>query len=187
MSASFFRQPPPALGVLAVLVLLATLLGREASVSEDLPVFFQPQQGIIHVELAGDEVVSGVYQFNDGLSPIDVILLTHALTLDPLPADPVWTRPLCNGERLRISKNDHKIASVHREWMSASHRLTLGIPLHPDRMTLADWPALPGVGAGLAERIENHRQKNGDFGSLEALGKVKGIGEKRLDAWRKFF
>lgn len=65
--------------------------------------------------------------------------------------------------------------------------MAMGISLNPDRMSRADWTALPGVGPTLAERIENERQKNGEFGSLDALNRVLGIGKKRLDLWRKFF
>lgn len=187
MRASFSSQAPPVLGVLAVLVFIAVLLSREASISEDLPVFFNQQSRIVHVELVVDELESGVYQFNDGSTVADVIILTQAFSDDSLSADALRLRPLGNGERLRIIKKERRIASVHREWMSASHRLALGIPLHPDRMQETDWIALPGIGAVMAARIEQYRQNNGDFGSFEALGNVKGIGKKRLEGWRAFF
>jgi competence protein ComEA len=63
----------------------------------------------------------------------------------------------------------------------------MAIPLHPDRMNINDWTFLPGIGAALAERIENDRQENGDFGSLDALIRVKGIGKKRISNWIEFF
>jgi competence protein ComEA len=46
--------------------------------------------------------------------------------------------------------------------------------------------ALPGVGATLAARIIEHRQKAGAFRSTQELMTVKGIGEKnfaRLEPW----
>ena len=39
---------------------------------------------------------------------------------------------------------------------------------------------LPGVGAKLAARIVEHRQKQGPFKSTQELLNVKGIGEKNL-------
>lgn len=39
---------------------------------------------------------------------------------------------------------------------------------------------LPGVGAKLAARIVEHRQKQGPFKSTQELMNVKGIGEKNL-------
>jgi competence protein ComEA len=71
--------------------------------------------------------------------------------------------------------------------MPAGQRLALGVPLHPDRMGLGDWEVLPGIGPALARRIELDRQENGEFGSLERLERVRGIGPKRIQAWSEFF
>ncbi len=71
--------------------------------------------------------------------------------------------------------------------MPASHRVSMGIPLHPDRMSLDDWQFLPGIGEALASRIELNRQKYGDFVSLEGLARVQGIGLKSIEKWQVFF
>ena len=44
----------------------------------------------------------------------------------------------------------------------------------------ADLESLPGVGAKMAERIVEYRQKNGPFKKIEDLMNVKGIGEKNF-------
>lgn len=44
---------------------------------------------------------------------------------------------------------------------------------------------LDGIGPTLAERIVTHRQDRGGFGSLDQLGEVEGIGEKRLAALKE--
>jgi comEA protein len=44
----------------------------------------------------------------------------------------------------------------------------------------ADLQNLPGVGARMAERIVEYRQKNGPFKKIEDLMNVKGIGEKNF-------
>jgi competence protein ComEA len=41
---------------------------------------------------------------------------------------------------------------------------------------------LDGIGPTLAQRIVDHRTTSGGFGSLDQLGEVEGIGEKRLEA-----
>ncbi|RLB62818.1 MAG: hypothetical protein DRH08_11920 [Deltaproteobacteria bacterium] len=187
-AAKLFSQAPPAFAVMALLIFLGVLLSREASTVEDLPVFLPLERGIVQVELFGAGWVSGVYQFNDGLTPKDVIKLTDTLLADNLAIDSDWSQPLRSGESLRfLIKKGQKITLLQRGWMSASHRMALAIPLHPDRMSRRDWKALPGIGDSLAERIENNRQKNGDFGCLEALTRVKGIGEKRINRWKEFF
>jgi len=180
-------QTPPALIVLALLLFLGVLLGREASTTEDLPVFLPLERGVVYVELSGDGMVSGEYQFSDGSTILDVIKLTEPLPAEIFTTDPAWSRPLQNGESLRIVRKDHKIMILQQGWMTASHRIALAIPLHPDRMSREDWKALPGIGDVLAERIENDRQKSGDYGRLKDLTRVKGIGEKRINSWEYFF
>ena len=44
--------------------------------------------------------------------------------------------------------------------------------------SLDQFEALPGVGAKTAQRILEHRQKNGPFKKIEELMNIKGIGEK---------
>jgi len=46
--------------------------------------------------------------------------------------------------------------------------------------TTADLQKLPGVGAAMAERILEYRQKSGGFKKVEELMNVKGIGEKNF-------
>lgn len=62
-------------------------------------------------------------------------------------------------------------------------------PLDVDHATVEDLQLLPGIGPTLAARIIAYRDSAGGFGSLEALGKVKGIGDatlKRLDTLVRF-
>jgi competence protein ComEA len=44
--------------------------------------------------------------------------------------------------------------------------------------SVSELEALPGIGRRTAERIVEHRQKNGGFKKIEELMNVKGIGEK---------
>jgi competence protein ComEA len=92
-----------------------------------------------------------------------------------------------DGELLRLVVKDNEIIGVNGGWLPASQRIAVGIKLHPDRMTQHDWESLPGIGVHLAERIEADRQKNGEFGSLENLKRVRGVGSKSIVTWRAFF
>ncbi len=180
-------QVPPAPVVLAAFVFLAILLGRGASVMEDIPSFLSQDANYLHVELTGHGLTPGVYQINDGFSLRDVIKLTVAVSDKLSSTVEDYFEPVNNGASYVIAKKDQKIKIVRRGWMSAGKRIALGIPLHPDRMSKADWVALPGIGDKLAESIYIDRQKNGDFGSLDALKRVKGIGRGRIENWRPFF
>ena len=66
----------------------------------------------------------------------------------------------------------------------ANATLTLRIAVNtaePDELRL-----LPGVGATLAQRIVEHRERHGPFASIEDLEAVSGVGEvtrQRLRLW----
>jgi competence protein ComEA len=49
-----------------------------------------------------------------------------------------------------------------------------------DRASVAELARVPGVGAGLAKRMVEHRMRNGAFGSLEGVDRVPGIGPAKL-------
>ena len=187
MQARLFPQAPPALFVLAGFVFLFLLLSRESSIRDDFPAFLPLSDNYFYVELSGETDSPGVYQINDGLLPAGVIDLTNedieAILLRPLE----WARPLQDGENIEIIEKEQKISSFRRDWMTASHRVSLGVPLHPDRMSFDDWQFLPGIGEALARRLELDRQENGEFMSLEGLLRVKGVGLKSIERWRIFF
>jgi competence protein ComEA len=57
-------------------------------------------------------------------------------------------------------------------------------PIDLNRAGAAELARLPGVGAGLAQRILEERERRGRFDSPEALRQVLGLGPKKLAALR---
>lgn len=53
-----------------------------------------------------------------------------------------------------------------------------------NRAAKAELRLIPGIGDALAQRIVDHRERNGDFRSVDDLRKVSGIGPKTLERIR---
>jgi comEA protein len=53
-------------------------------------------------------------------------------------------------------------------------------PLNLNAATAADLEKLPGVGAAMAARILDYRQKSGGFKKIEELMNIQGIGERNF-------
>jgi competence protein ComEA len=60
-----------------------------------------------------------------------------------------------------------------------------GVPLDLNTATPEKLDELDGIGPGMAAAILEYREQHGGFGSVEELGQVPGIGEKRLAALRE--
>jgi competence protein ComEA len=58
-------------------------------------------------------------------------------------------------------------------------------PVNLNTATLEQLDTLDGVGPATAKKIIDFREANGGFGSVEELGEVPGIGEKRMAALRE--
>jgi DNA polymerase III subunit alpha len=56
----------------------------------------------------------------------------------------------------------------------------------PDLGVVAGWEQVPGIGEKMSQRIDAHRQVNGNWKSWEALETVSGIGPKTVDKMRAF-
>jgi len=178
---------PPTLLVLTLVCWMGLFVSREAFLTEGFPAFVSPAVSLKYVELVTDEGSLGVCQFGDVLELVDVINLTSRSCGNLSHIESCLATPLSSGEKLKLVKKERKIEVLRNGWMSSGERIALGIPLHPDQMTLEDWFVLPGIGEKLAERIELNRQKNGDFQDFKSLVRIKGVGQKRIDAWRDFF
>jgi competence protein ComEA len=175
---------------LLMVLLLAwfALQSRRSSVEQQgPPAFFVERKEGIRVVFQDERSPPVVRQFSDETLPLAAILLTRDPT--SILADELQKAhaPLQDGEALDLLVVGPQVVKIHRHWMPARWRMTLGIPLHPDRMNEFDWQALPGIGPKLAASIELDRQDNGDFLEFHRLQRVRGIGQKRMQAWAKYF
>ncbi len=141
----------------------------------------------VTVRLGGKLETPGIYRVRGGAVAEDVIIMTlfgvaanhHGPHHDSLP--------LRSGEIIEVFEKKDKSIGIIRKEMSAEEKLLLGIPLELNRMTQADWEYLPGIGEGIAKKLVQYRQINGDFASLNDLKRVPGIGDARLRQIEGFF
>ncbi len=182
------RAEPRGWRGLGLLVLLVCLVAGGRSVSAGRTVARSLPIPLCQLSLGTGFSVRGVHQFSDACRADAVIRLTDDAISRRLLAAVLAKNPPVSGEYIEITGDlSNGGRRVVRRWMPAAQRIALGIPLHPERMSRKDWQDLPGVGPALAARIEHDRQINGDFGSLSALKRVRGLGDRTLHAWEKFF
>jgi len=182
-------RPAAGTGLLLLIVLSWYLYnyGRVALHNEGHPAFSVSERVGVSVMLGECFPDPGIHQFSDGLNLFGVIRMTGlSLNTDSFPRDLVEAS-IVDGLQVDLRCENGQVIKINKKWMPASQRITLEIPLHPDRMNVGDWEALPGIGPKIAERIENDRQKNGDFETLETLQRVRGIGPKTIERLKKYF
>ncbi|MBQ9414654.1 MAG: helix-hairpin-helix domain-containing protein [Clostridia bacterium] len=60
-------------------------------------------------------------------------------------------------------------------------------PTDLNTVTAEQLVLIDGMGETIASRILAYRDAHGGFRSVDDLLQVKGIGEKRLDVWKRYF
>lgn len=176
-----------ALLVLLLLSGYAVIYSRAVLHGGGSPTFFVENRTGVPVVLGEGFPAPGLHQFSDDTTMKGVIEMTGLELAPALAEDTQLHLPLRPGEFMNILVKDSQVVELKRNWLPALQRMALGIALHPDCMNVDDWQALSGIGPRLAQRIEEDRQLNGEFGSLDKLQRVRGIGSHRIEAWHKFF
>lgn len=183
-------ERPVRLAILLLILLLYVPLvwqGRGVSPQREPAAFFHYSSGLAVIRVVGPGMQDRIHRIHDGATVETVINMTTGSVDRAGWSRGVLARRLESGDILKIVRNGNQHFDFVVKSMTARERVVLGIPLDPDRMDQADWESLPGIGPKLAERIMHYRQLNGDFGSLDGLKRVSGIGDGKILLINKYF
>ncbi len=79
---------------------------------------------------------------------------------------------------------DLRVVSIEK--IRGTQLISAGRRIDVNLADLEDLTAVPGMGPRLAERIIGQRKERGRFSGIEELGKIHGIGKKKLAAWAPY-
>lgn len=182
------RSSRLALWCLALLLCLSLFYkGRVPAGKGEGAAFLRRDTPGLKVRLAGDFPRPGLYLFPDGTTAGSAIKMTTPEAAVSATYMRGGERRLSSGDLVSLRLDRQKEAEITVARMSVKERMLLRIPLDPDLLEASEWALLPGIGPVLSEAIVADRHKNGVFGSLQGVSRVKGIGPAKLSAMKPYF
>jgi len=175
--------------ILVVLVSLPVFLkSRESWIKSAPTAFSVVSSDKVIVRVSGDVRHSGIYEVSANTLARDVIIMaTIDGTVNYPEPDEAGMRHVVNGTDIHLKKEHDGTGIISAGQIPAGERMILGIPLDINSMSEVDFDRLPGVGAVMARRIIDYRQKNGGKMGVEELLAVEGVGEMKYKKLCRFF
>lgn len=152
----------------------------------------QTGEGEVVVHVSGAVHSPGVVQLPPGSRVEDALQAAGGTTEDADLAAINLARPLADGEQIHVPVPGEEAPSVAAPGDPGAGggadgdpgEGTGGGPIDLNTASAAQLEELPGVGPSIAQRILEHREKNGPFASVDALLEVSGIGPATLEKIR---
>ena len=174
----FTRQQKIALGIIAAIVLIVSLLmvlrgnTQINPAPEIIPITISEPE--IFVDVTGAVNNPGVYSLTGRSRVIDAIKAAG----DSAPGADLSTinlaRVLNDGEQIYVDS-----AVINSFGQRVTKKVASG-PININRATLRQLDGLDGIGPVIAGRIIEYRKKNGSFLTIDDLQKVSGIGAAKF-------
>ena len=174
----FTRQQKIALGIIAAIVLIVSLLmvlrgnTQINPAPEIIPITISEPE--IFVDVTGAVNRPGVYSLSGRSRVIDAIKAAG----DSAPGADLSTinlaRVLNDGEQIYVDS-----AVINSFGQRVTKKVASG-PININRATLRQLDGLDGIGPVIAGRIIEYRKKNGSFLTIDDLQKVSGIGAAKF-------
>jgi competence protein ComEA len=174
----------------AVVVLLGAryLKGSEAPPPPPTPRISAPAatragSGVL-VHVAGAVRVPGVYRLREGTRVDDAVRRAGGPTRRAELSAVNLAAKVEDGRQVVVPEKAPR-GAVGAPAGGAAVPAAPGQPLDLNAATIEQLDTLPGVGEVTAQKIVDYREEHGGFGSVDELGQVPGIGDKRLAGLRE--
>jgi competence protein ComEA len=143
-----------------------------------------PASTRVWVHVVGAVRHPGLYGLDEGARVDAALDAAGGLLGNAEPAAVNLARKVTDGEQIAVPSQDEARRAGGAAGQSGAG--TQGAPgsgtkVDLNSATTAQLDSLPGIGPATAAKILADRQANGPYGSLDDLGRVTGIGPKRLE------
>lgn len=142
-----------------------------------------PVEMSLVVDVQGEVINPGVYQLPAGSRVGDAIKAAGGVQKGSDSSSVNLARFIEDGEQIYVSNVD--VIEQGRSGQNSNRIVGQG-RLNLNRANESELDGLPGVGPVLAQRIIAYRNEHGNFGAIEDLQKVAGIGPAKFSELRTF-
>lgn len=126
---------------------------------------------MVYIDVAGKVKTPGVYQLPEGSRVIDAIEIAGGVRRGVDTSHINLARKLVDGEQVLITSKKFQAITP-----SSGRKSIFTGKVSINSGTKAQFDSLPGIGPVLAQRILDHRNKNGPFSQISDIQNVSGIG-----------
>ena len=126
---------------------------------------------MVYIDVAGKVKSPGVYQLPEGSRVIDAIEIAGGVRRGVDTSHINLARKLVDGEQVLITSKKFQAITP-----SSGRKSIFTGKVSINSGTKAQFDSLPGIGPVLAQRILDHRSKNGPFSQISDIRNVSGIG-----------
>lgn len=145
----------------------------------------QEEKKEIIVHITGCVVEEGIVKLEEGARIVDAIEKAGGTTSDANMSKVNLAYKLKDGQKLYIPSNidDEEEAIVTEKGEGVlGEEVQSGEKVNINTATQTELETLSGIGPSMALKIIEHRNKNGDFSSIEDIKNVQGIGEAKFES-----
>jgi len=155
-------------------------------IRSDAPLYSEQKRGYDTVELTGSADLRGIYFIPPGTTLSGFLHMIGATEKGSFTGKEL-ERVLYSGDVVTMDGNTSSRSAVQKGKLKNGKRLVLDLPINLNTANASDLMLVPGIGEKTAAAIIETRKDMGRFKAVDDLLEVRGIGVKKLEAFRKYF